>query len=141
MIIAIDFDGTCVTHAFPKIGEDIGAVPVLKALVAKGHKLILYTMRSHTDGKEHAHSKKGIPITTDTLNDAVEWFLSNGIPLFGVNNNPTQKNWTSSPKIYAHLYIDDAALGIPLKCDSSLSERPFADWNQIESILKEKEIL
>ena len=27
MIIAIDFDGTCVTDEFPKIGKDIGAVP------------------------------------------------------------------------------------------------------------------
>ncbi len=25
MIIAIDFDGTCVTHMYPKIGRDIGA--------------------------------------------------------------------------------------------------------------------
>lgn len=33
MIIGIDFDGTCVKHAFPKIGEEIGAAPVLKELV------------------------------------------------------------------------------------------------------------
>ena len=49
MKIGIDFDGTCVTHEYPKIGKDIGAVPVLKELVEKGHKLILNTMRS---GKE-----------------------------------------------------------------------------------------
>lgn len=46
MIIAVDFDGTVVSHEYPHIGEDIGAVPVLKELVAAGHKLILYTMRS-----------------------------------------------------------------------------------------------
>lgn len=45
MNILIDFDGTCVTHNHPTIGEEIGAVPVLKALVAKGHNLILFTMR------------------------------------------------------------------------------------------------
>ena len=28
--IAIDFDGTVVTHEYPKVGRDIGAVPVLK---------------------------------------------------------------------------------------------------------------
>lgn len=39
MVIAIDFDGTCVSHRFPLIGEDIGAVPVLKALVAKNKKI------------------------------------------------------------------------------------------------------
>ena len=49
MIIAVDFDGTCVTHEFPEVGRDIGAVPVLKELVEKGHKIILYTMRSHPD--------------------------------------------------------------------------------------------
>ena len=34
MDIAIDFDGTCVTHEFPLVGKDIGAAPVLKALAA-----------------------------------------------------------------------------------------------------------
>lgn len=49
MIIAVDFDGTCVAHEFPKVGKDIGAAPILKKLVEKGHKIILYTMRSHPD--------------------------------------------------------------------------------------------
>ena len=49
-IICIDFDGTCVTHDFPKMGKDIGAVPVLKRLVGRGHKLILWTMRSSISG-------------------------------------------------------------------------------------------
>lgn len=47
MVIAVDFDGTCVTHEFPKIGKDIGAIPVLRKLVEKEHQIILYTMRSH----------------------------------------------------------------------------------------------
>ena len=46
MIICVDFDGTCVTHDFPEIGKDIGAIPILLRLVDAGHKLILYTMRS-----------------------------------------------------------------------------------------------
>ena len=41
MYIAVDFDGTCVTHAYPEIGNDIGAVPILKRIVERGHKLIL----------------------------------------------------------------------------------------------------
>ena len=73
MRIAVDFDGTCVTHEYPHVGKDIGAVPVLQQFVKDGHQLILYTMRS---GKE--------------LQDAVQWFESNGIPLYGVNKNPTQ---------------------------------------------------
>ena len=50
MIIAIDFDGTCVTHEFPSVGKSIGAEKVLKRLVDNGHQLILFTMRS--DRKE-----------------------------------------------------------------------------------------
>lgn len=46
MDICIDFDGTCVMHEFPEVGQDIGAVPVLKKLVEAGHNLILFTMRS-----------------------------------------------------------------------------------------------
>ena len=42
MIIGIDFDGTCVKHAFPSIGDDIGAVPVLKELVDNGHVYPFY---------------------------------------------------------------------------------------------------
>lgn len=97
MTIAIDFDGTCVTHEYPKIGKSLGAEATLKTLVENGHKLILLTMRS---GKE--------------LDEAVEWFKTNDISLYGINNNPTQKNWTQSPKVFANLYIDDAALGAPL---------------------------
>ena len=37
MIIAIDFDGTCVTHDFPGIGKDIGAIPILKKLIKNGN--------------------------------------------------------------------------------------------------------
>jgi len=47
MIIAVDFDGTCVKHAYPEIGDEIGAAPVLKELTDCGHQLILYTMRAY----------------------------------------------------------------------------------------------
>lgn len=117
MIIAVDFDGTCVTHEFPKVGKDIGAVPVLKRLIEKGHQIILYTMRCD-----------------NTLQEAIDWFKKNDIPLLGVNENPTQKRWTSSPKIFAHIYIDDAALGCPLKA-SSISDRPYVDWDRVKALL------
>ena len=62
--IALDFDGTVVTHEYPHIGEDAGAVPVLKELVANGYRLILHTMRHGA-----------------LLEQAVDWFRSLGIPL------------------------------------------------------------
>ena len=119
MTIAIDFDGTCVTHEYPNIGREVeGCVDVLKELVREGHKLILYTMRS---GKH--------------LEDAVDWFKEHGIPLWGINKNPTQSAWTKSPKIYANLYIDDAACGCPLIYDKSKACRPFVDWDAVKIIL------
>ena len=93
MIIAVDFDGTCVTHEFPEVGRDIGAVPVLKGLVEKGHKIILYTMRSHPDKNNQGKTLSGI-VSNDTLQDAIDWFKKNGIPLWGINENPKQKEWT-----------------------------------------------
>lgn len=118
MYIAIDFDGTCVKHDYPNIGEDIGATPVLKKIVERGHSLILNTMRS---GKE--------------LNDAINWFSEREIPLFGINVNPTQKGWTTSPKVYAHLYIDDCALGAPCIFDMK-TKREYIDWTKVEILLQ-----
>ncbi len=131
MYICVDFDGSVVTHEFPKVGKDIGAVPVLKKLIENGHQLILFTMRSDIDNVSH----KGVTIPNNLLTDAVNWFKDNGIELYGINTNPTQSSWTSSPKAYGNLFIDDAALGCPLKIDESLSNRPFVDWVKVEEML------
>jgi hypothetical protein len=112
--IAIDFDGTVVAHEYPKIGKDIGAVPVLKKLVNSGHLLILNTMRSG-----------------EQLQEAIKWFSDNRIALYGINRDPGQEKWTTSPKVFAHIYIDDAALGCPLKFDYAICDRPFVDWLKI----------
>jgi len=138
MKIAIDFDGTCVTHEFPKVGRNIGAVSVLKALVKNGHKLILYTMRSDmeevcsTDSKIHSVSGK-------YLTDAINWFKKNDIELYSIQKDIGQEKWTSSNKCYAEMYIDDAALGIPLTYING--ERPFVDWISVEHLLWSKNIL
>ena len=112
-VIAVDFDGTIVRHAYPEIGETVPlAIEGLQMFQEKGWKIILYTMR----GGEY-------------LQQAVELVESHGINLYGVNTNPTQSSWTESPKCYAPLYIDDAALGCPLIYPAG--ERPFVDWMAI----------
>jgi len=118
--IAVDFDGTCVEHSYPDIGYDIGAIPVLKRLVKAGHHIILNTMRS---GR--------------ALEDAVDWFIKNKITLYGIYQDPDQYAWTQSPKCYAHIYIDDAALGCPLTKNYDLPEprRSFVDWDAVEKLL------
>ncbi len=94
-------------------------------------------------------------IKTNTgLSDAIDWFKKNDIPLYGIQTNPTQKTWTSSPKSYAELMIDDSALGCPLKQDRVIrpmphpnlpipmpTGRPYVDWKKVEEMLIEKGIL
>jgi hypothetical protein len=141
MEIAIDFDGTCVTHEFPKVGKDIGAAPVLKELVEKGHRLILFTMRSNR-GELSVVTPEGIEnVTGNFLDDAVDWFKKNDIPLYGIQENPTQESWTTSPKAYAHLYIDDAALCCPLLYNPENSDRPYVNWERVRVELQKENIL
>ncbi|MDU1891835.1 MAG: hypothetical protein E6767_14200 [Dysgonomonas sp.] len=140
MDICIDFDGTCVSHEFPAIGKDIGAVPVLKELTEKGHRLILFTMRSDRKKKKKVGGQE-IVVEENVLTEAVQWFEKNDIPLYGVQKNPTQRFWTSSPKAYGHLYIDDANLGCPLITDDPDTDRPYVDWVAVKLLLKDMEIL
>ena len=117
-IIAVDFDGTIVSHMYPKIGiENPSAIRVLKKLIEQGHQLILWTMRS------------GEP-----LNEAVAYCEERGISFLGVNSNPNQSSWTTSPKQYTDLYIDDAALGCPTQFDPN-TQRQWVNWRDVEAIL------
>lgn len=112
MIIAVDFDGTVVEHRYPDVGVDVPfAADWLRRYVKAGAKLILWTMRSG-----------------ETLQDAVRWYEKRGIPLWGVNVNPDQ-DWTTSPKAYAKVYIDDAAFGCPLVPNQV--GRPYVDWEVV----------
>lgn len=120
----MDFDGTCVTHEYPEIGAEVpNAVSVLKKLNENEVKLILWTIRSG-----------------ETLQAAVRWFAGREIALWAVNKNPQQRFWSKSPKAYAPVYIDDAAIGCPLIFPAD-GGRPFADWVEIEKLLREIEYL
>lgn len=111
--IAVDFDGTCVEHEYPHIGADAeGAAEVLRELVANDCKLILYTMRSGA-----------------LLEKAANWFKERNIPLYGINENPGQ-TWSDSRKVHANLYIDDSALGCPLRFVDGVAH-PVVDWQKV----------
>jgi hypothetical protein len=129
MYICIDFDGTIVSHEFPEIGEENPkAFFWMKRWQELGANLILFTMRSDNDSGQF-------------LSDAVNYCRQKGIEFFGINRNPTQDSWTTSPKAYGHIYVDDAAFGCPLHKMAS-SYRPAVDWNvvgpAIEKILINK---
>ena len=123
-IIAVDFDGTIVTHAYPAIGREVpNAIRVLTKLQEQGTQLILWTMRSG-----------------DKLQEAVDFCASKGITFWGINRNPAQSEWTDSPKAYAPIYIDDAALGCPTLFDKE-TNRNMVNWRDVEAILVRRGVL
>lgn len=97
LIIAVDFDGTIVEDAYPKIGKPrIFAFETLKRLQEDGHRLILWTYRC------------GV-----RLDEAVEFCKENGIEFYAVNASfPEEKfDYSRSRKIHADLFIDDRNIG------------------------------
>lgn len=97
MTIAVDFDGTIVTHKYPDIGKEIPfAIHTLKKIQEKGHhKLILWTVREG-----------------EYLEEAVEFCRKRGLEFYAVNkNHPEDEDTEGSRKINADIYIDDRNLG------------------------------
>lgn len=141
IVIGLDFDGTCVGHKYPDIGKEVpDAVRVLKRLQECGHCIMLWTMR--------VDSPKEGPVLTD----AVKWLTDRGISVWGVCENPQQKSrgWSKGNKQFAHIYIDDAALGCPLLDPATnqpltdyleAKERPIVDWKTIEKMLAARGVL
>ena len=99
MTIAVDFDGTIVTHKYPEIGEEIPfATQTLKMLIADHHRLILWTVREG-----------------ELLDEAVNWCRERGVEFYAVNRDYPEEtpetNEHFSRKIKADVFIDDCNLG------------------------------
>jgi hypothetical protein len=113
LIVAIDFDGTIVEDAYPKIGKPkLFAFETLKRLQDDGHRLILWTYRYGS-----------------RLDEAVTFCKENGIHFYAVNKSFPEEDFdiVQSRKIYADLFIDDRNLG------------GFMGWGEIyQMITKEK---
>ena len=105
--IGLDVDSTVIEHCYPLMdGEPIGAIPwLLKAQKEYPVKFLLNTMRS------------GLPAAL-----AKQWLEERGVVITATNHHPTQRLWTSSPKTYCHLYIDDRGAGTPLDANGNI------DW-------------
>ena len=97
--IAVDFDGTIVTHKYPKIGEPLpNSFSVLRQLARDGHKLILWSVREG-----------------ELLKEAVDYCKEHGVEFYAVNRDyPEEKaeeNKVYSRKIKADVFIDDRNIG------------------------------
>lgn len=115
MIILIDFDATLAVHKYPAIGDEVPyAIQVCKALKDKGHRLILYTMRSDK-----------------LLEEAICWCREKGLEFDYANENPEQLYWTTSPKVHRDLVIDDRSFGCPIILDPYSPYRRCVDWTKI----------
>lgn len=110
LIIAVDFDGTIVEDAYPKIGKaKIFAIETLLELQKDGHRLILWTYRYG-----------------DRLQEAVDFCEENGIKFYAVNKNYPEEKFQGkvSRKINADLFIDDRNIG------------GMKGWGEIYKIIK-----
>ena len=98
LTIAVDFDGTIVTHEYPKIGKEIPfAIDTLKRLQKYPDiLLILWTVR---EGAQ--------------LDEAVEYCRERGLEFYAVNKNYPEENkeYPEPRKLKADLFIDDRNLG------------------------------
>lgn len=108
-VIAVDFDGTIVEHEYPRIGKEmLFAFATLKELNKKGHKLILWTIR-----------------TGQLLDEAVEFCKKNGVEFYAVNKNYPEEEMDAniSRKLNADIFIDDRNVG------------GFIGWSNIWQVL------
>ncbi len=97
LVIAIDFDGTIVEDAYPKVGKPrIFAFETMKRLQKDGHRLILWTYRCGPK-----------------LDEAVEFCKENDIIFYAVNHSFPEEQFDPkiSRKINADLFIDDRNIG------------------------------
>lgn len=97
LIIAIDFDGTIVEDAYPKIGKPmIFAFETMKKLQSEGHRLILWTYRS---------DKK--------LQEAVDFCKQQGLEFYAINKSYPEEEFDGkiSRKINATFFVDDRNIG------------------------------
>ncbi|MFD2917357.1 BT0820 family HAD-type phosphatase [Psychroserpens luteus] len=97
LVIAIDFDGTIVEDAYPKVGKPrIFAFETMKRLQQDGHRIILWTYRCGSK-----------------LDEAVAFCKENDITFYAVNQSFPEEKYDNSVsrKIYADIYIDDRNIG------------------------------
>lgn len=125
LILAIDFDGTLAEHEFPRIGGEVPeAINWCKVFQGMGAKLIMWTVRQ--DGHHYG----------DVRTQAVTWCKDRGLVFDAVNNDLEVYSWTQGNKIYANIYIDDAALGCPVIWTPR--GKRVADWSKIGPVVVER---
>lgn len=145
MIIYLDFDGTCVEHDYPRIGRcNFGCIEVIKKLQDANHEIILNTYRADLGEEALKHAQKW-------LNEHY-WMFSKDktIELKPITQSTTKKIQPAPWKIWNQnklntsndsIYIDDIAIGIPLKPTVMIQNSLMVDWEQVEQDLINAKII
>lgn len=111
MKIAVDFDGTIVTHEYPNIGKERPfAIDVLKRLqTEEKHQLILWSYR-----------------TGELLEEAVAFCRERGLEFYAVNKNDPEEEYSPETprKLNVDMFIDDRDI------------HGMADWTYIYKKIK-----
>ena len=113
MAIAVDFDGTIVEHAYPRIGKEMPfATETLRQLIQDRHKLVLWTVRED-----------------ELLQEAIDWCRERGVEFYAINRDypeeEREKNNHFSRKLKVDIWIDDRNIcGLP-------------DWGTIYRMIRE----
>ena len=113
MTIAVDFDGTIVEHAYPKIGREMPfATETLRQLIQDRHKLVLWTVREN-----------------ELLQEAIDWCKERGVEFYAINRDypeeEREKNNHFSRKLKVDIWIDDRNIG------------GLPDWGTIYRMIRE----
>lgn len=111
MTIAVDFDGTIVTHDYPNIGKPVpfAVETLIKLQQEDHHQIILWSVREG-----------------ELLQEAVNYCKNKGLEFYAVNANYPEEEADrhSSRKVVADVYIDDRNLG------------GLPDWGVIYQMIK-----
>lgn len=114
MKIAVDFDGTIVTHEYPQIGKERPfAIDVLKRLQKEEHhQIILWSVR-----------------TGELLDEAVAFCRERGLEFYAVNQNDPEEVYSPEipRKLNVDMFIDDRDI------------HGMADWTYIYKKIKGEE--
>ena len=138
LVVSLDFDSTLVrTDNYPFFDPTPlpGCLETLEWLKSKGAKFILLTQRDHTHVKALGRALRVNRVNSDkptVLQEAIDWCKTNGIELWGINENPGQHYWSDSRKVYSDIIIDDHCACIPL------DENECVNWIELGRILHEK---
>ncbi len=119
--IVLDIDGTVFYHRYPFLGKPLPGWEYIREWANDGATINISTMR---------HGK--------VLQDALDGLDKLGIKYSGVQRDMDQHLWTTSPKCYGHIIVDDIACGIPVAPDPEDPDREYVLLDKVDAILRSK---